>query len=181
VPVTNAALNVLLRRVEQVNAEWLEVRTPDGRTGFLRSDSVVDVPMKKLSGGQLRIALVKTAKSMMGTPYLWGGKSSAACDCSGFTQTIFRANGIGLLRDSRQQATMGVAVDYAPNFSNVRAGDLLFFGHEKITHVGMSLGGAEFIHQSGDVHINSLDPNAINYSPLHRKILKSIRRIKDTD
>ncbi|MGA2915709.1 MAG: SH3 domain-containing C40 family peptidase [Sedimentisphaerales bacterium] len=185
VPVANVVLNVLLRRIEQKGGpaspakrgEWTKVCTPDGRTGYLRSENAVEAPIKRLSGERLRSALVKTAKSMTGIPYLWGGKSSTACDCSGFTQTVFRANGINLLRDAKQQALEGEAVDYDATFSNVAAGDLLFFGSDRITHTGMSLGGAEFIHQSGDVHINSLEPNAPNYSPSHRKNLKAIRRI----
>ncbi len=134
--------------------------------------------MKKINGKQLQDALVKDAKSMMGVPYLWGGKSSTACDCSGFTQTIFRANGIMLPRNSWLQAKVGQNVEYLPDFSNVQAGDLVFFGREKITHVGMSIGGAEFIHQSGDVHINSFDPNAANYNARLREILKGIKRIR---
>lgn len=174
-PITNVVLNVLLKSVGQVDAEWTKIQTPDGRGGFIRTDSIAQMPRKKLSGEQLRQSLVRTAKNMMGIPYLWGGKSSVGCDCSGFTQTVFRADGVSILRDAGQQVSEGAAVDYAADFSNVEAGDLLFFGRDKITHVGMSLGGAEFIHQSGDVHINSLDPNAANYSPLYRKILKSIR------
>ena len=175
-PVTTVVLNALLRRIEQ-KGKWTKVCTPDGRIGFLRSENIAEAPAKKLSGEQLRGALVKTARSMMGVPYLWGGKSSEASDCSGFTQTIFRANGISLLRNARQQVSEGEPIDYDASFSNVAAGDLLFFGSDGITHVGMSLGGAEFIHQSGDVHISSLEPNAPNYSPSHRKNLKAIRRI----
>ncbi len=176
-PVANVVLNVLLKRIEKVNNKWTKVEMPDGRSGFLKDENFTELPVKRLSGEQLRDALVKTAKSMMGIPYLWGGKSSTACDCSGFTQTVFRANGINIGRDSRKQVLEGTAVDYNETFSNVAAGDLLFFGSDKITHVAMSLGGAEFIHQSGDVHINSFDPNAPNYSPVHRKILKAVRRI----
>ncbi len=175
-PVTNVVLNCLLRRIEK-NYQWTIVETADGRAGFLKNEDIAQMPIKKLSGKELQDSLIKTAKSMMGVPYLWGGKSSAASDCSGFTQTVFRASAINLLRDSRQQVTEGDEVIYDSNFSNVKAGDLLFFGSDKITHVAMSLGGADFIHQSGDVHINSLDPKASNYSPFHRKNLKAIRRV----
>ena len=43
---------------------------------------------------------------MTGVPYLWGGNSSKANDCSGFTQTVFKTLGIQLPRDARQQALL---------------------------------------------------------------------------
>lgn len=85
--------------------------------------------------------------------------------------------GISILRDASQQAREGEEITPDETFSNVLPGDLLFFGPgERITHVGISMGGAEFIHQSGDVHINSLDPQAENYSSYRRKSLKMIKR-----
>lgn len=176
-PVSSLVLNCLLKKIEKINNQWSKVELPDGRTGFLENKSFTEFPVKKLSDEKLRDAIIKTAKSMMGVPYLWGGKSSVACDCSGFVHIVFRANGISLLRDAKQQVTQGETVEYDENYSNVLPGDLLFFGIEKINHVAISLGGAEFIHQSGDVHINSLDPKAANYSRFYRKNLRAIRRI----
>ena len=115
---------------------------------------------------------------MLGVPYLWGGKSSKASDCSGFTQTVFRANGIQLPRDARQQAMLGETIDAAEDFSNVKPADLLFFGSGKrITHVGISLGGYDFIHQDSDVHIDSFNPQAENFNAFRKRTLKIIKRI----
>ena len=170
-PVTSAEMNTLLRRIAN-DGEWIKVETPDGRTGFLnKKDIAVDKNLTR------ELLIIETAKSMLGVPYLWGGKSSTASDCSGFTQTVFRANGIKLSRDAYQQVLEGKAVDCKDDFSNVLPGDLLFFGEKKITHVAISLGGAKFIHQRGCVHINSLDPNAADYSESDRKILKAVRRV----
>lgn len=180
-PVTDVVLNSLLQYQGKQNG-WIKVSTPDGRTGYIRSSMVTTNITGNVSRDKLRWSIIKTAENMMGIPYLWGGNSSKGNDCSGFTQTVFRANGIRLLRDARQQATEGKEIIPDKNFSNVLPGDLLFFGSgDRITHVGISLGGAEFIHQSGDVHINSLDPRAANYSDYRRKSLKKITRIISTN
>jgi len=176
VPVTSAQMNALLQRIGTDNEKWLKINTPDGRIGFLKSENTA-ARREKLTEEQLRQAIIETAQMMMGVPYLWGGKSSTANDCSGFTQTVFRANGINILRDAYQQANEGTTVDYKDDFSNVMPGDLIFFGKDKVIHVGISLVGGKFIHQRGCVHINSLDPNAADYSDSDRKILKAVRRV----
>ncbi len=176
-PVTDVVLNALLY-LKGRRGSWTKVETPDGRQGYIKSRFVSTDIDGNSARGNLRMEIIKTARSMMGIPYLWGGNSSKGNDCSGFTQTVFKTHGIRLLRDARQQALQGEGVIPDENFSNVLPGDLLFFGEgDRITHVGISLGGAEFIHQSGDVHINSLDPSAPNFSPYRRRALKAIRRI----
>ncbi|MCE5341959.1 MAG: NlpC/P60 family protein [Planctomycetaceae bacterium] len=174
-PVTNVVMNVLLKKGEKVNNKWLKVETPDGRAGFLQKQDCVDAVAKELSKEEMSKSIVETAKMMMGVPYLWGGKSSVSCDCSGLTSTVFRAHGIAIGRDSCKQATEGKAVDIN-DFTKVQPGDLIFFGKESISHVAISLGGKDFIHQSGCVHITSLDPNSPYYEESYGKKLKVIRR-----
>lgn len=174
-PVCDVVLNALLK-LEGKRGEWLEVATPDGRKGFLKAADVVAADAYAVP--PRAEALIATARSMMGIPYLWGGNSSKASDCSGFTQTVFKAHGIDILRDANQQARAGEAVTPDENFSNVRPGDLLFFGSGgRITHVGISLGGARFIHQSGDVRINSLDPAADDFSPYRKRTFMQVQRV----
>ena len=78
-----------------------------------------------------------------------------------------------LPRDASQQAQIGILVDSVKDFSNLKTGDLLFFGRKKedqsksIVHVGLWLGNNRFIHASGDVHIssmNSLDEDYDQYN-----------------
>jgi hypothetical protein len=175
-PVTNVTMNALLKKVEVVIGGWIKVETPDGRVGFLKTEDGVDAVEKKMSDNERRKSIIETANLMMGVPYLWGGRSSTACDCSGFSNTVFRANGILIGRDSRAQAIQGKEVKYKDDFSNVLPGDLIFFGKDKITHVAISMGGKEFIHQSNGVHITSFDPNNVNYEESYGKRIKAIRR-----
>jgi hypothetical protein len=176
-PVSDVVLNAILK-FESVKEGWNQVSLPDGRKGFIRTKHITSDLSVQKSPEELRSDIVKTSRSMMGIPYLWGGNSSKANDCSGFTQTVFRANGIELPRDAHQQALVGERLATNDSFSNVLPGDLLFFGSkERVTHVGISLGGPLFIHQCDFVHVNSLDSLAENFSPYRRKTLKGIRRI----
>jgi hypothetical protein len=175
-PVTDVVMNAILLMEGRIG-KWAKVSTPDGRTGFIKSEFISKELNPSVPSDKLGSSIVKTARSMMGFPYLWGGNSTKGNDCSGFAQTVFKANGLDILRDAGQQARQGKEIIPDASFSNLLPGDLLFFGFgDRITHVGISLGGAEFIHQSGEVHINSLNPDADNYSDYRRKSLKKIKR-----
>jgi len=87
-------------------------------------------------------AVLNYAYKFLGVPYVWGGSSPSGFDCSGFTSYVFRHFGVNLPRVSRDQASVGTKVSY----SNLRAGDLVFFGTSGITHVGIYIGGGNMIH-----------------------------------
>ncbi len=175
-PVSDLVLNMTLA-INKQNKEWTEVQLPDGRRGFLETDQVEDPSLAMTAQNQLH-KVISCARSMTGVPYLWGGNSSKANDCSGFVQNVFENAGIYLPRDARQQALVGEPVGIDSGFTKIKAGDLLFFGSgERITHVALSLGGADFIHQTDDVRLNSLDSTAVNFSPYRLKTLKSVKRI----
>jgi hypothetical protein len=94
-------------------------------------------------------AVVRTAASWSGAPYLWGGRIREGTDCSGFVQAVYAAHGVPLPRDSGQQLRAGPPVDAAASRPDAsRAGDLLFFGtsQEAVTHVAFSLGGGRILH-----------------------------------
>jgi len=152
------------------------VKLPDGRSGFVPEDSLLPSELtgyEKPRGAEI----VRLALQLRGIPYLWGGNSSKGFDCSGFTQTVFRMNGIQLPRDADQQSRVGERVEPVPDFSNLKPGDLLFFGKERITHVAISLGGAHFIHASGDVHISSLSAQDEQYDAGRRSTLQFVKRL----
>ncbi len=87
-------------------------------------------------------AVLNYAYQFLGTPYVWGGSTPSGFDCSGFTSYVYRKFGVNLPRVSRAQATVGTKVAY----SNLQAGDLVFFGSGSISHVGIYIGGGNMIH-----------------------------------
>jgi cell wall-associated NlpC family hydrolase len=135
--------------------KWVELLLPDMRRVWTEAIRVAEVGDQPLRPRTPRAA-VSTARRFLGVPYLWGGCSPMGLDCSGFVQLVLRLHGIELLRDAHQQATEGAPAP-EPN-----TGDLVFFGPvdrpEKITHVGMMLDRARFIHAAGSdrVRINRL-------------------------
>ena len=112
--------------------------------------------------------LITIAQSLLNAPYLWGGKNAMGMDCSGFTQVVYAAMGVNLLRNAREQMTQGELV---PSLAEAQPGDLAFFDHAdrdpkatNISHVGMLLSPTEIIHCSGCVHIDSIDEEGIHLS-----------------
>jgi hypothetical protein len=120
--------------------------------------------------------IATSAKSFLNVPYLWGGRTHFGIDCSGFTQAVFRLQGLTLKRDAYQQAEQGTTVDF---LQEARLGDLAFFDSEEghITHVGMMLNNEQIIHASGRVKIDKLDTQGI-YSSELKKYTHKLRIIK---
>ena len=161
------------------------VRYPDGRTGYVRKEEAQAFVewMKELRPSPERLELY--ARGLMGAPYLWGGTSSKGMDCSGFTKTVYFMNGFIIPRDASQQIQAGRDVDPELNFSDLRKGDLMFFGkkatdstRQKVTHVAIWLGNGqgEFIHASGRVKMGSIDPESQWYDPFNKNRYLGSRR-----
>jgi len=119
---------------------WRETHLgPGWRTGYVALPDLVDV--RQLPHRYPRADdYLKTAETFIGVPYLWGGTTALGLDCSGLVQQVYRLNGVALPRDADQQAMLGRKVEEA------RAGDLLFFGAESVTHVALATSAFEFIH-----------------------------------
>jgi cell wall-associated NlpC family hydrolase len=132
--------------------------------------------------------LIKTAREMMGVPYLWGGTSPKGVDCSGYTKTIFFLNGMVLPRDASQQIAAGEEVDSSRNFENLQPGDLLYFGKkatdttsERVIHVGMWIGDNKFIHSMGEVHISTFDTTAADFDEYNYNRYLRTKRVLGTN
>jgi hypothetical protein len=114
-----------------------------------------------------------TAIKYLNTPYLWGGKTNFGIDCSGFTQMVFKLNNIQLKRDAYQQAEQGKEI----KLCNAKEGDLVFFGENKITHVGIIINKNEVIHAFGKIRIDKINSEGIlnvDSNRITHKLVKTV-------
>ena len=186
-PISDAVAGGLLALVDAADG-YYRVRYADGREGFLKHTAAQPYAEWLSTADDDPQQLIATGRRFFGVPYLWGGTSSKGMDCSGFTSTVWFLNGVLLPRDASQQVHAGVAVPFDDSMQQVKAGDLLFFGRratdnrsERVTHVAMSLGGMRFLHASTDVHENSFDPAADDYSASLKQSLLHVRRVINQD
>jgi gamma-D-glutamyl-L-lysine dipeptidyl-peptidase len=186
-PVCDLVALCVLNAHEKKNG-WIAVELADGRKGYVQNSLVQDYDEWKSSRQLTASNLEKSAKALLGIPYLWGGTSTKGVDCSGFTKTVYCFNGKELARDASQQAAEGVAVDVGNNFQNLQKGDLLFFGRkangkepEHIIHVAMYLENKLFIHSIGRVRYGSFDHASPFYdASLEKSFVRARRMISDS-
>ncbi len=167
--------------------DFAKVRCPDGREGFVPQSDLLTMDEWRKSRRLDTAAIFTTARRLLGRPYMWGGTSAKAMDCSGYTKTIFRLHGLLLPRDASQQVHTGIDVVTDSTLQNVRPGDLLFFGRpddgtqpEKITHVGLYLGNGQMAHagaSNGSTRIESLRPGEPGFDPERLASLVRARRL----
>ena len=165
--------NILELKAEQ--GRWYKLATPDGRVGWVDGADVSELSQWSQQGFSAA-QIEKTARRMMGSSYLWGGTTTKVTDCSGLTKVSYLSNGIILQRDASQQALTGKIMKKGTDWHQYETGDLLFFGNEKtgrVTHVGIYLRDGKYIHCSGQVKINSLDPRASDYPYLYSPLSAS--------
>ena len=120
--------------------------------------------------------IAETAHTYMNSPYLWGGRSPFGIDCSGFTQLVYKLNGVVIKRDAWQQAEQGQLLSF---IDEAEPGDLAFFENEekRITHVGIILSEGKIIHAHGKVRIDTLDYHGI-YNAEQKRYTHKLRLIK---
>lgn len=127
------------------------------------------------------LTLTEILQSYMGTPYLWGGRTPWGIDCSGFTQAIYKTQGIALPRDASQQQLMG---DEIP-LEKAGFGDLAFFRNAdgRVTHVGFLLDNRQILHCSGEVRTDGIDGKGIfrKKGNIYTHQLHSIRHITNSN
>ncbi len=129
--------------------EWHKV-SYDGVVGFVKADYVTVMQGEKPDNSR-GAKVVAYAKQFLGTPYVWGGTNlKKGVDCSGFVYAVMKNFGITLNRSSRDQIHNGANISK----DKLKAGDLVFFDTTNatnkgyISHVGIYMGGGQFIHSS---------------------------------
>lgn len=121
-------------------AAWLQPAAPD---------NAVESPQHRI---------IRVAKKLLYTPYVWGGTSLTGMDCSGYVWKVFAMLNHDLPRSAREQFQVGKEVER----DSLSIGDLVFFQtYAKYpSHVGIYLGDNRFIHASSgsrQVKITSMD------------------------
>ena len=130
----------------------------DGLIGPATYTALLGKEMPDISRGANYIArrIVSASMNYIGVPYLFGGTTPSAFDCSGYVQYVFANAGISLPRTADVQYEVGTPVSTA----ELVAGDLVFFSTYTYgaSHVGIYLGDGNFIHASSSrgVTIDSL-------------------------
>ncbi len=94
--------------------------------------------------------IVAIAQRYFGVPYVWGGASPSGFDCSGLTMYCYAQIGIGMSHGATDQQRSSSAVA----LTDLRPGDLIFFGNASFSHhVAIFVGGTTCIEapHTGDV------------------------------
>ncbi|MFB9758494.1 C40 family peptidase [Ectobacillus funiculus] len=106
-------------------------------------------------GSNNAASVLSYAKSLVGTPYVWGGTTPGGFDCSGFVYHVYHKfdSSFGRTNTAGYWSSLTKTTDPQP-------GDLVFFQNTYTagpSHMGIYLGGGSFI-QAGDsgVAISSL-------------------------
>jgi cell wall-associated NlpC family hydrolase len=141
--------NYYSKATARENAEKLMLSGAINEYYIVTPDEYAIAKQNTHGNSYIREEIVKTARSFIDVPYLWGGSlSDSGFDCSGLTMTVYKLNGLNLPRSSREQYEAGYPVEQ----NHLLKGDLVFFstsGVNKVTHVGVYMGEGRFIHASG--------------------------------
>ena len=122
------------------------------------NDNLTSAPFgRSFISGEQGLAIVDTARTFVGVPYVFGGNTPKGFDCSGLVQYVFKMHGVNIPRLADEQYKLGRAV----NRNQLAAGDLVFFTTYTagVSHCGIYVGEGNFLHASSSkgVRIDSLD------------------------
>ena len=142
--------------LEGVYEGWYKV-TYAGNTGYVSSDYItITTEPTTAAASALGEQVVALAKQYLGTPYVLGGNGPSSFDCSGFTKYVYAQFGYSLNRTATDQLQNGVSVSR----DELQPGDLVFFKYrtsKPVSHVGIYIGGGEFIHASTNRYVVQID------------------------
>jgi cell wall-associated NlpC family hydrolase len=107
-----------------------------GWSGPTAADFLLNPPYPKYDTAQV----MKVANKYVGVPYVFGGDSPAAFDCSGYVAYVFAQFGIALPHSVHGQARMGKIIKP----EDALPGDLVVFND--LSHDGIYAGNGNFYH-----------------------------------
>jgi cell wall-associated NlpC family hydrolase len=119
---------------------------------------------------------VSVAESFLGAPYIWGGKTSAGCDCSGLVQSALEAGGISTPRDAdMMEEALGDALGVSDGLDGLRRGDLVFWKG----HMGVMLDATRLLHANAFHMQVAIEPlhEAVERIAQSEGVILNLRRI----
>lgn len=143
-------------------SEVVRIALPDGRQGYLPASSVMPLSQWATQPFDHEV-IIGYARANIGSPYLWGGMSAKAMDCSGLTWVAYFLNGRLLPRDANDQAaTCEVEIT---EIDDLKPGNLIFFGPRRgrVNHVAIIESTPRYLESSGLVRENSLSASATSF------------------
>ena len=140
--------------VTEDGRRWQPVTLPGGGTGWVQAVVLTAAPAPDPASFAL---------TLLGAPYVWGGRSAWGLDCSGLTQLAYAACGLSLPRDADQQHAALSATDVP------QRGDLAFFPG----HVGLMLDGRQMVHANAAAMAVTVD--TLGEGEYGKRLLASLR------
>ena len=124
-----------------------ELRGSSTQPAALETPAAADAPESPVPAGDSEAgrAAVAAAKSMLGTPYVWGGNAPGGFDCSGLTSWAYRQAGVEIPRTAENQA-IGQQVSH----DDLQPGDLIVWSG----HVAMYAGDGMMVEAGDPVQMN---------------------------
>lgn len=121
-----------------------------------------DMPDISHSNNYIAGRIINLAMDYIGVPYLFGGTTPSAFDCSGYVQYVFAKAGISLPRTADVQYEVGTPL----SITELIPGDLVFFQTYTYgaSHVGIYVGDGNFIHASSSRGVTISSLNQAYYS-----------------
>jgi gamma-D-glutamyl-L-lysine dipeptidyl-peptidase len=155
--------------VEERAGEWARIRTAYDYPGWIQSSEL---------GGERDpdwLATIATdpvdyARTLAGTPYLWGGMTASGIDCSGLVHMSFRATGRLVPRDADQQEDAGTSV------GEPQPGDLITYGDpaSRADHVAFWVGEDRILHSTQRAGVDGVveEPEPVELRLRRRRVIR---------